>query len=218
MDKEAAVLILSGGMDSTTLLYNIGQWYEVWALSFIYGQRHVREIQAAEQTCRKLNVSHEVVKIPNIFIGSSLTDDIPVPHGHYTEESMALTVVPNRNMIMLSLAIGYALSNKIYHVFYGAHSGDHAIYADCRPRFVSAMQAVATICDQKEVHLRAPYLFITKNDIAVIGAQLGVDYSLTWTCYEGGEYPCRKCGACVERSEAFAFAGMVDPLLEGENK
>jgi 7-cyano-7-deazaguanine synthase len=118
-------------------------------------------------------------------------------------------------MIMLSLAAAYAIGKQIPHLFYAAHSGDHAIYPDCRPSFVSAMETALHLCDWHDLTLHAPYLHLSKADIVKIGINLGVDYSLTWTCYRGEARPCGKCGACVERQEAFAEAGARDPLEGG---
>jgi len=214
----SAVVILSGGMDSTTLLYDtLNRGYKVRALSFNYGQRHVRELEYAKATCTVLKIQHKVVDltpINSLLQGSALTSpSIKVPRGHYTSPSMKATVVPNRNMILLSLAIGYAISIKANHVFYGAHAGDHSIYPDCRREFVTAMQRIARICDYRKIRLHAPYLRIDKGDIVIIGKKLKVDYSSTWTCYDPKEdKACGHCGACTERLEAFKKAGIKDPI------
>jgi 7-cyano-7-deazaguanine synthase len=217
---KKAVVVISGGMDSTTLLYDTiksGKFDSIYALSFNYGQRHSRELWSAALTCQKLAVDHKVVDISSInclLQGSSLTSkDVEVPEGSYEEESMKATVVPNRNMILLSLAIGYAVSIGADTVCYGAHSGDHSVYPDCRPEFVESMNTVSRISNWQPVEIHAPYLSIDKGDIVKKGIELGVDFSLTWTCYKGAETPCGKCGACRERSEAFAKAGIDDPLL-----
>jgi 7-cyano-7-deazaguanine synthase len=214
--KEKAVVILSGGMDSTTLLYDIiQQGYEANVLSFNYGQRHKKELEYARKTCDKLGLVQKVLNLSilNDVAPSSLTrKDWEVPEGNYEDENMKQTVVPNRNMVMLSLAASYAISINAKHLFYGAHAGDHAIYPDCRPEFVEAMQKAIKICDWNDVELHAPYLNIDKGDIAIKGKELGVDYSLTWTCYKGLEKACGKCGSCTERLEAFAKAGMKDPV------
>lgn len=214
-----AVVVLSGGMDSTTLLWDVVKRKghdEVFALSIDYGQRHCKELVCAEATCQKLKVSHKIVDMNSIgrelLAGSSLTSDIAVPEGHYEEESMKATVVPNRNMILLSLAMGYAVSKKAEVVYYGAHAGDHAIYPDCRIEFVEAMQEVAKLCDWSQLTLEAPYIRIDKGDIAILGAEIGVDYSLSWTCYNGRAKACGKCGADIERILAFLKAGLVDPV------
>ncbi|MFD2095591.1 7-cyano-7-deazaguanine synthase QueC [Corallincola platygyrae] len=214
--NEKVVVIYSGGMDSFTVLNKaVKEGNEVYALSFDYGQRHVKELEVAAAVCKELNVPHKVVDISainSLIGGSSLTDDIEVPEGHYEEESMKSTVVPNRNMILLSLAVGYAVSLKAGKVFYGAHSGDHAIYPDCRPEFVLKMNEVAKIANYEEVEIFSPYLNESKIDILTDGLKMSLDYSKTWTCYNGREKACGKCGACVERLEAFEKNNAVDPL------
>jgi len=211
-----AVVILSGGMDSITLLYDvISQGYEVQALSFDYRQRHKKELGCAKATCKVLNVPHKVVSLDvlNDLAPSSLTrDSIEVPEGHYAAPNMKQTVVPNRNMVLISLAASYAISQGISKIYYGAHAGDHAIYPDCRPDFVSKMRDVLKCCDYLPVELEAPYLNITKRDILSIGLKLGVDYSLTWTCYNGRDCACGKCGSCTERLEAFEQNNTKDPI------
>lgn len=213
---QKVVVIYSGGMDSFTVLNKaINQGHEVYALSFDYGQRHVKELEVAANVCKKLNVPHKIVDISAInqlIGGSSLTDDIDVPEGHYEEESMKSTIVPNRNMILLSLAVGYAVSLKASQVYYGAHSGDHAIYPDCRPEFVKKMDDVCKIANYDAVEIISPYLNNTKIDILTDGLKMGLDYSQTWTCYNGREKACGKCGACQERLEAFSLNNVSDPL------
>ncbi|RZQ51365.1 7-cyano-7-deazaguanine synthase QueC [Pseudoalteromonas phenolica] len=214
--SEKVVVIYSGGMDSYTVLNKaIKQGFDVYALSFNYGQRHVKELEVAASVCADLNVHHKVVDISAInqlIGGSSLTDDIEVPEGHYEEESMKSTVVPNRNMILLSLAVGYAVSLKANKVFYGAHSGDHAIYPDCRPEFVEKMSDVCRIANYEEVEIVCPYLNSSKIEILTDGLKMDLDYSNTWTCYNGRERACGKCGACQERLEAFSLNNASDPL------
>jgi 7-cyano-7-deazaguanine synthase len=212
-----AVLLLSGGLDSTALLHVLLRGdTEVHALSFDYGQRHHRELLAAAENCRQLSVPHEIVDVTafrKLLRGSALTDDIDVPHGHYRDENMRLTVVPNRNMILLSLAIGYAVSICADAVAYAAHGGDHAIYPDCRPEFVEAMNKVAALANYRPILILTPFLHLDKGQILRVGLEAGMNPALTWTCYQGGPHPCQKCGACVERAEAFAACGAVDPLL-----
>ena len=220
------VIILSGGMDSTTLLYDIMQPntlnfhkhdkpIPIKAISFDYKQRHSKELECAKKTCAKFNIEHKIVDLSalNELAPSSLTrKNQPVPHGHYADEVMKQTVVPNRNMVMISLAVSYAISIGADEVYYGAHAGDHEIYPDCRPVFINALREAIKLADWKIVNLCAPYGFRNKGDIAKIGKKLGVDYSLTWTCYEGKDKACGKCGSCIERLEAFEFAGMKDPI------
>lgn len=210
------VVIYSGGMDSFTVLnHAINQGHDIYALSFNYGQRHVRELDAASHVCRSLKIPHKVVDITainSLLAGSSLTSDSAIPEGHYEADSMQSTVVPNRNMILLSLAIGYAVSIGAEAVFYGAHSGDHAIYPDCRPEFVEKMNAVSLVANYDPVRIEVPYLNNDKAEILAAGLAMNLDYSQTWTCYNGREKACGKCGACIERLEAFAANGKVDPL------
>ncbi|WP_370259382.1 7-cyano-7-deazaguanine synthase QueC [Idiomarina sp.] len=214
--SQKVVVIYSGGMDSFTVLNKaLEQGHEVSALSFNYGQRHVRELDVAAKVCDELSIPHKVVDITAIntlLAGSSLTDDIEIPEGHYEESSMKSTVVPNRNMILLSLAIGYAVSEGASAVYYGAHSGDHAIYPDCRPEFVRQMNVVSQLANYDPIEVVAPYLDVDKNAILADGLRMALDYSNTWTCYNGRDKACGKCGACVERLEAFAANGVKDPL------
>lgn len=204
------VLLLSGGMDSTTLLYHsLKRQEEVYCLSFDYGQRHSKELEAAKEITKLTETPHKIVDITSInalLQGSSLTSEIDIPYGHYEDESMKSTVVPNRNMILLSLAIGYAISIDADKVLYAAHSGDHAIYPDCRPIFYEKMNEVAEIANYKPIKIEAPFLNLTKGEIAKIGKELKVPFHLTWTCYEGKEEPCGKCGSCIERKEALEEA------------
>lgn len=217
---ETCAVILSGGMDSSTLLHHAVDIYgkkNVTALTFQYGQRHWCEILSARDQANLFPVTHEIHKISvlgQLTNNSALTGDTPVPHGHYEEESMKDTVVANRNMVLLSLAMSYCMNHKITNLWYGAHGGDHAIYPDCRPEFLEMMQKLALIADWHSVALQAPFLTLDKAGILKTGFQLGVDYSKTWTCYEGSrdKGACGKCGACQERLEAFEKVGREDPL------
>lgn len=216
MGSNKTVVVFSGGMDSTTLLYGmraIGR--QVIPLGIDYGQRHRKELEAAAKICWDLHLPYQIADLRalrSLLGGSSQTDDtIAVPEGHYAEESMKKTVVPNRNMILLSVAIARAISAGADQVAYGAHAGDHAIYPDCRPEFVMAMRHVAKLADWSQVEIVAPFLDKTKADIARQGKELGVPFELTWSCYKGGDVHCGKCGTCVERREAFLVAGVTDP-------
>jgi 7-cyano-7-deazaguanine synthase len=210
------VVIYSGGMDSFTVLNKARkEGFEVYAISFNYGQRHDKELDYASRACDKLGIEHKVIDISSvnqILGGSALTDDIDVPEGHYEEESMKTTVVPNRNMMMLSMAVAYAVAIEAEAVYFGAHSGDHAIYPDCRTRFVEAMNAVCKIANYQSVEVRAPYLDSSKIEILNDGLAMGLDYGLSWTCYNGREKACGKCGACQERLEAFDRNNAIDPI------
>ena len=213
-----SVIITSGGMDSTTLLYDLIQkGKELYALSFNYGQRHVKELEFAKKNCKKFNIPHKIIDLTQLkdlglFGESSLTSDTPVPEGGYSDLSMKSTVVPNRNMIMLSMAIAFAISVGAGTVYYGVHAGDHAIYPDCRPAFVEKMQDVAAVCHYYPIAIEAPYLFISKADILTKGLKLKVNYADTWSCYKGGVKACGKCGNCVERLEAFKLNHTKDPI------
>jgi len=216
MTQEKAVVIYSGGMDSFTLLNKVvKQGYDVYALTFNYGQKHVKEVEVAATVCEQFGVPHKILDISPInqlMQSSSLVGSEAVPEGHYEAENMKSTVVPNRNMILLSLAIGYAVDIKAGKVYYGAHSGDHAIYPDCRPEFVHAMNAVAGIANYEHVSIETPYLNSTKGEILKDGLSMGLNYTHTWTCYNGRAKACGKCGACVERLEAFEENGAADPV------
>lgn len=221
--NQKTVIILSGGLDSTTLTYDLqSKGHELFALSFNYGQKHAKELIKAQLTCAKLKIPHKIIglgELSELICNSSLTDaSVEVPTGHYAAENMKSTVVPNRNMIMLALATGYAINIGATQVAYAAHAGDHTIYPDCRPEFAASMMTSMALCHFEPIELLAPYMFISKNDICVIGRDLGVPYEDSWTCYVGGEVPCGACGACVERREAFEFAGIADPLHQYEVK
>lgn len=214
--KPKAVALLSGGMDSTTLAYELrAQGYDLHLLSVHYGQRHRKELEQAAQIAQGLGATHRVVDLGvlrELLSASALTGDTPVPHGHYADETMKATVVPNRNAILLSVAFGYAVTLGAEVVGYAAHAGDHAIYPDCRPEFAHAFDLMERLaCYQPAPRLVAPFLEMSKADIARRGNGLGVPYALTWSCYEGGDAHCGKCGTCVERREAFELAGVQDP-------
>jgi 7-cyano-7-deazaguanine synthase len=211
-----AVLILSGGLDSTTLLYKlIADGYQVDTITFDYGQRHKREIDSARKIAAIKGVSHRVVDLGAItpLLGdSALLGGKDIPSCHYTEEAARQTVVPNRNMIMLSIAAGYAEAMKISEVFYAAHAGDWAIYPDCRTSFIDAMRAAIRLATAwNPVELKAPFAGITKAEIVKLGLDLKVPYELTWSCYQGCDEPCGVCPTCIERAEAFAANGIKDP-------
>lgn len=214
--SKTVVVIYSGGMDSFTLLHLArAGGHQVHALSFDYGQRHVRELDCARAVCRELSVPHKVIDIRalgEVMSGSALTGEQVVPEGHYEENNMKSTVVPNRNMILLSLATGYAVTVEADEVWYGAHGGDHAIYPDCRPEFVAKMDAVCRVANYQPVGIEAPFMGMDKGEILAEGLGLNLDYSQTWTCYNGREKACGRCGSCVERLEAFASQGVSDPL------
>ncbi len=206
--KPKGVCVLSGGTDSTTLLYKMrAKGFDVYAIGFDYGQKHSKELEYAAKTCEKLGVPYRVVMMPKID-GSALTENNQiVPEGHYEDKSMKSTVVPNRNAIMLNYAVAYAISIDARTVGYGAHAGDHAIYPDCRPVFLQAMRKLAKVCHYFPIKIYAPFIKASKADVIKEGMELGVDYDLTWSCYKGGKTHCGRCGTCVERFEAFGLAG-----------
>ena len=214
---KSAVVIYSGGMDSYTLLNQlVNKKIKVFALSFNYGQRHLKELEFAKKVCKSLKISHEIADIsnlPSLFAGSSLTSDLEVKTGSYETDNMKNTFVPNRNMTLLSLAISYAVSLKVNDVYYGAHAGDHAIYPDCRTQFVEKMQAVALIANYEKINIKAPFLHMEKREILKIGLDLGLDYKNSWTCYLGKKLACGKCASCIERLDAFLQLNKKDPLI-----
>ncbi|PYF84724.1 preQ(0) biosynthesis protein QueC [Marinomonas alcarazii] len=214
--SEKAVVVYSGGMDSFTVLNTaIQNGLDVYALSFNYGQKHSKELEVAARVCNELGVTHKVVDITainSLMANSSLTSDAEIPEGHYEDDNMKSTVVPNRNMVLLSMAIAYAVSLEAGKVYYGAHSGDHHIYPDCRPEFVEAMNAVSKIANYQSVEIVTPFLHSSKGEILKAGLEMNLNYANTWTCYNGREKSCGKCGACYERLEAFAEQGTTDPL------
>ena len=208
-----SVIIVSGGMDSITLLYDHKDEIAL-GISFDYGSNHnAREIPFAKMHCERLGIKHITINLDFMhqYFKSSLLDGAEaIPEGHYADDNMKSTVVPFRNGIMLSIAIGIAESNNLDQVFIANHGGDHTIYPDCRPEFINAIDAAATAGTYNNVKVVAPYTKITKSDIARIGKKLGIDYTETWSCYKGGEVHCGKCGTCVERKEALAEAGIED--------
>ena len=209
-----SVIIVSGGLDSITLLYDKAETIAL-AVSFDYGQNHgAKELPFAAHHCRKLGFPHITIPLSFMhrYFKSSLLDGAEaIPEGHYAEENMKSTVVPFRNGIMLAIATGIAESHGLKRVYIANHGGDHTIYPDCRPDFIQAMDGAATAGTFVNVRIEAPYTNITKADIVRRGTALGVDYSKTWSCYKGSDVHCGKCGTCVERKEAFLEAGVKDP-------
>lgn len=209
-----SLIILSGGMDSVTLLYDHKDEIAL-ALTFDYGSNHnAREIPFAQLHCQRLGIEHIVIPLSFIhdYFKSSLLDGAEaIPEGNYNDENMKSTVVPFRNGIMLSIAIGMAESRGLKNVLIANHAGDHTIYPDCRPEFIEAIDAAAESGTYVNVRVRAPYTNITKSDIARIGKRLGLNYAETWSCYKGGEKHCGRCGTCRERKDALREAGIDDP-------
>lgn len=217
--KKNSVIIVSGGMDSITLLYDHKDEIAL-GISFDYGSNHnAREIPFAKMHCERLGIKHITINLDFMhqYFKSSLLDGADaIPEGHYADDNMKSTVVPFRNGIMLSIAIGIAESNNLDQVFIANHGGDHTIYPDCRPEFIKAIDSAANAGTYNNVKVIAPYTQITKSDIARIGKKLGIDYTETWSCYKGGEIHCGKCGTCVERKEALAEAEIEDCTIYEE--
>ena len=213
-DKKNGVIVLSGGMDSVTLLHDRKDEIAL-AVTFNYGSNHnAREIECARYHCGLLGIPHIVIDLSfmgEYFKSSLLSGADSIPEGNYDDDNMKSTVVPFRNGIMLSVACGLAESEGLRHVFIANHGGDHAIYPDCRRGFIDAMSEAMEQGTYEHVDIIAPYTDITKGEIALIGKRLGVDYSHTYSCYKGGERHCGKCGTCVERMEAMKYAGIDDP-------
>ena len=211
-----ALVLFSGGLDSTVLAAQLlADGAETRLLSIDYGQRHAKELQQAEKIADALGLPHRILRLPDLgplLGGSSLTDDqVELPEGHYAEESMKATVVPNRNMILLALAGGHALSLGFDTIAYAAHAGDHTIYPDCRPEFADAMEKALGLADWQNPNLHRPFVNFSKEELVRKGNELGAPLELTWSCYAGREKHCGKCGTCVERIEAFALAKVEDP-------
>jgi len=221
MKKEKVVVVFSGGLDSTTLLYWAKKHYQdVEALTFNYGSKHnEKEIHFAKEHCLALGVKHQIINL-NLnewgFTSSLLKDGEKIPEGHYAAENMKSTVVPFRNGIMLSIAVGYAENIKADRVLLGSHSGDHDIYPDCRREFTLAISLAASLGTYNNVKIESPFNDMKKEDIVKEGKDLKVLYDRTWSCYEGGDRPCLKCGTCVERTEAFFLNEVKDPSLTNE--
>ncbi len=212
------VVLLSGGMDSVTALYWARAEHEVvGAVSFDYGAKHNhREIPLAAWHCAQSGLKHDIIDLDfvnRLFASDLLKSGGDVPEGHYADETMKKTVVPFRNGIMLAIACGLAESREAEALVIASHSGDHAIYPDCREPFMQGMSAAMREGTYAKIELLRPFIHLDKAGIAKLGASLGVDYGKTWSCYKGGDLHCGKCGTCVERIEAFALAGLDDPTV-----
>ena len=214
MTTKDGLIVLSGGMDSVTLLYEYRDSLAL-AVSFDYGSKHnARELPFARLHCERLAIEH--LTIPLSFIGQYFRSALlegggAIPKGSYDEENMAATVVPFRNGIMLSIAAGLAESRGLKRVYLANHFGDHAIYPDCRASFIRPMHEAILQGTSNAVEVTAPYTDISKGDIARHGKLLGINYAETWSCYEGGDLQCGSCATCIERREAMQEAGIEDP-------
>lgn len=212
------VVVASGGIDSTAAMaLHHAAGDTLTAVTVDYGQRHRREIDAARQVADFYEANHLIVTVPalaGVLGGSALTSpDVPVPHGHYAAPVMASTVVPNRNAILANIAVGAAIAVKADTVVLGIHAGDHPIYPDCRPEFLTALQTcvAAATAGGHTPRIDAPFVYWTKTALTRLATALGAPLGITWSCYEGDELHCGRCGTCVERREAFADAGVADP-------
>ncbi|SPE56928.1 7-cyano-7-deazaguanine synthase [Verrucomicrobia bacterium] len=216
--KKKVVVLVSGGMDSVSALYEANTAHQVvGALSFDYGSKHNhKEIPLAALHCQRLGIPHRI--IPLDFVGQLFKSDLlksggAVPEGHYEEGKMKQTVVPFRNGIMLSIAGGFAESIEAQALVIAAHAGDHAIYPDCREDFMRAIADAIGLGTYAHIEILRPFIHCTKAEIARRGHELGVDFAKTWSCYKGGAIHCGACGTCVERREAFLLAGLTDPTV-----
>lgn len=212
------VVLVSGGMDSVTALHHAAREHEVVAgLSFDYGSKHnARELPFARAHCAVLGLRHETVALPfvgRLFRSHLLEGGGEIPDGHYEAETMKLTVVPFRNGILLAVAGGFAESVGAEGVVVAAHSGDHAIYPDCREAFMAPMAEALREGTDARIELLRPFIDRRKEDIVAAGTAMGIDYAQTWSCYKGGDLHCGTCGTCTERKEAFALAGVDDPTV-----
>ncbi|MDE6006955.1 MAG: 7-cyano-7-deazaguanine synthase QueC [Muribaculaceae bacterium] len=209
-----SIIVLSGGLDSTTLLHDFKERIAL-AVTFDYGSNHnAREIECAKSQCKELGIEHIVIPLEfmgKYFRSSLLSGADAIPEGHYADSNMRSTVVPFRNGIMLSVACGLAESRDLKHVMIANHGGDHAIYPDCRRGFIEAMSRAMQEGTYEGVDIIAPYTDITKADIVRHGATLKINYNNTYSCYKGGKLHCGVCGTCTERKEAFRLAGIADP-------
>jgi 7-cyano-7-deazaguanine synthase len=210
------VVLLSGGMDSVTAFYEVTREHEVVAaLSFDYGSKHnAKEIPFAKLHADRAGVTHRSIDLAfmnECFASDLLKSGGDIPDGHYAEANMKRTVVPFRNGIMLAVACGFAESVEAEALAIAAHSGDHAIYPDCREPFMQDMAKAMEEGTYARIRLMRPFIAMDKTDIARRGIELGIDFSETWSCYKGGDIHCGTCGTCVERREAFILAGIADP-------
>lgn len=213
--SKKTIVILSGGLDSTVLTYHLlAAGRELKLLSFDYGQRHSKELEYARKTASVLGLEHRVMRLSQLkelLGGSSQTDSsVPVPFGHYSADSMAATVVPNRNSIMMNIAAGWAMHLKYNSIAYAAHRGDFSQYADCRPEFADALDKCIALADYHKVEVERPFILLSKADIVSLGDKLNTPWEHCWSCYSGDVLHDGKCGTCVERLEAFDVAGVKD--------
>lgn len=219
LNMKDSCIIVSGGMDSITMLYDFKDCIAL-GISFDYGSNHNgKEIPFAKMHCERLGIKHITIPLDfmhQYFKSSLLEGGDAIPEGHYEEENMKSTVVPFRNGIMLAIAVGLAESNGLKKIYIANHGGDHTIYPDCRPEFIKSFNSASVAGTYEGLTIEAPYTNITKADIAMRGKELGIDYAETWSCYKGGDIHCGKCGTCVERKEALFLAGIEDKTIYEE--
>ena len=218
------LVICSGGLDSVSLAHKVAaEDHLLGLISFDYGQRHRKELDYAARAACRLGVPHDLIDMSYIgahLSGSALTDDVDVPDGHYAEDTMKVTVVPNRNAIMLTIAFGMAAAKGADAVAAAVHGGDHFIYPDCRPAFIDAFQAMQdkALDGYAQIKLYTPFVHVPKSAIVTEGARHGTPFADTWSCYKGGDVHCGRCGTCVERREAFHIAGIADPTVDADTQ
>lgn len=219
---KKAVILLSGGLDSTTALYLAkSQGYEVYSICFDYGQRHDKEIECAKNIAEKAGVKEHILVKTNMdaWGGSALTDkNINIPEGDENRKDIPITYVPARNMIFLAYAASYAEVVGAQDIFIGVSQVDYSGYVDCRQEFIEAMEnainqgTVCAVAQGKKIKVQAPFMYMTKTEEVELGMKLGVDYSDTWTCYNGDDLACGTCDSCLLRIKAFKEAGCEDPI------
>jgi 7-cyano-7-deazaguanine synthase len=220
----STIVVLSGGMDSTTVAHIVKDTYpgELICVSFDYGQKHKKELFYAEKTADKLDaewIRVDLSQLASLFKTSALTNEkVNIPDGHYTDKSMGVTVVPNRNSIMFNIAIGIAVDRKASRVFVGTHAGDHPVYPDCRPKFIRQLNILAQVANKGFVDpgfsVIAPFIYDTKSDVVKAGTEYNVNFAEnTWSCYKGEDVHCGLCATCVERRVAFLQANVIDETL-----
>ena len=222
--NKSVIAILSGGIDSTSMLWHLqNSGYNILkTVTFDYGQKHKKEIKQVPEIVKKFNSTFNANVTPEFITldffskmgTSALTGKSKVPKNVYNPDTQKITVVPNRNMIFISIAVGKAIDEKISNVAYAAHTNDHAVYPDCRPEFVDALQKAITSGNWASVRLLAPFINSRKEQIVRLAVKYGTPLELTWSCYEGNERPCLACGTCIERTNAFVKAGTSDPILD----
>lgn len=218
--KKIAVVVLSGGLDSSTLAYHLhNSGYNLICVSFDYGQKHIRELESASIISKNLGASHHIISLDFMrqYLQSSslVNNDIDNPKKEYDRDNMLVTVVPNRNTMMLSLAWTIACDSDAELLAFGPHKGDNYVYADCRPDYFYAMNLalrLGTIDSRRDnLELAAPFIHMTKTDIIKLGKKLNVPFELTWSCYDGKDIHCGKCGTCIQRRQSFIDANISDP-------